>query len=280
MLIIGEKIHILNPAVLRAVEERDPESIAELAFKQVEAGAGAVDINLGPGSIAGKLLPDIVKIIREHEAVKLFFPADAPEFTESIKNCGRHAAINAATAEPAGLARIMAAAGCFNADIVVLLTVKGHLPVTVDEWCFMAEEVLETAEKNNFPVEKLYLDPVLRTRFDPASPELGTSAMETGPVCQAIQLIKRLRKQKIRTLGGISNVSLHLPCGCRSPLHCSVLRLLKTAGLDAAILNPFDSRLMKIARAEADLEQFRYVTEISWSGMGHESRHNEPQASA
>ena len=48
MYIIGENIHIISDKVKEALTARDSEFFMDLAVKQVEAGAKAVDINLGP----------------------------------------------------------------------------------------------------------------------------------------------------------------------------------------------------------------------------------------
>ena len=48
MYIIGENIHILSDKVKAALKDRDREFFMDSAVKQVEAGAQAVDINLGP----------------------------------------------------------------------------------------------------------------------------------------------------------------------------------------------------------------------------------------
>ena len=48
MYIIGENIHIISSAVKEALKNRDQEFFKELAQKQVEAGAQALDLNLGP----------------------------------------------------------------------------------------------------------------------------------------------------------------------------------------------------------------------------------------
>ena len=48
MYIIGENIHIISPKVKEALKERDAKFFQELAVKQVEAGAQALDLNLGP----------------------------------------------------------------------------------------------------------------------------------------------------------------------------------------------------------------------------------------
>ena len=48
MYIIGENIHIISEKVKEALINRDQEFFMDLAVRQVEAGASAVDINLGP----------------------------------------------------------------------------------------------------------------------------------------------------------------------------------------------------------------------------------------
>src|SRR5574341_2451513 len=48
MFIIGENIHIISDKVKAALQERNAKFFQELAVKQVEAGAGALDLNLGP----------------------------------------------------------------------------------------------------------------------------------------------------------------------------------------------------------------------------------------
>ena len=48
MIIIGENIHVIAAAVNRAIKERDPKVIQDLAKSQVAAGADYLDLNLGP----------------------------------------------------------------------------------------------------------------------------------------------------------------------------------------------------------------------------------------
>ena len=45
MYIIGENIHIISEKVKEALKNRDREFFMDLAVRQVEAGAKAVDIN-------------------------------------------------------------------------------------------------------------------------------------------------------------------------------------------------------------------------------------------
>ena len=48
MYIIGENIHIISDSVKAALADRDARFFQNLAVAQVEAGAQALDLNLGP----------------------------------------------------------------------------------------------------------------------------------------------------------------------------------------------------------------------------------------
>ena len=66
MLIIGENIHIISPSVKEAIEGRDAAYIQRLARQQVDAGAGLLDLNIGPQRKAGhEVMPWIVEAVQE-----------------------------------------------------------------------------------------------------------------------------------------------------------------------------------------------------------------------
>ena len=48
MYIVGENIHIISFNVKKALREKDAHFFQELAVRQVEEGANAIDLNLGP----------------------------------------------------------------------------------------------------------------------------------------------------------------------------------------------------------------------------------------
>ena len=71
MYIIGENIHIISEKVKEALKNRDSEFFMELALKQVEAGAKAVDINLGPRKKDWEeITEDVFKKVFKDSAVK------------------------------------------------------------------------------------------------------------------------------------------------------------------------------------------------------------------
>src|SRR3972149_3381660 len=66
MLLIGESIHIIPPKVKEALAARDGAFFVELARKQKEAGADALDLNIGPQKKAGPEVMDwLVDCVQE-----------------------------------------------------------------------------------------------------------------------------------------------------------------------------------------------------------------------
>ncbi len=74
MYIIGENIHIISEKVKEALKKKDVSIFQELAVRQVEAGAQALDINLGPRKKDGEeIFPWMVETVEAVVDVPLSF---------------------------------------------------------------------------------------------------------------------------------------------------------------------------------------------------------------
>ena len=74
MYIIGENIHIISDKVKEALVLRDEKYFQESAVKQVEAGAQALDLNLGPRKKDGEeVFPWLVEVVEAVVDVPLSF---------------------------------------------------------------------------------------------------------------------------------------------------------------------------------------------------------------
>ena len=74
MYIIGENIHIISDKVKEALTTRNAIFFQDLAVRQVEAGAQALDINLGPRKKDGEeVFPWLVEIIEAVTDVPISF---------------------------------------------------------------------------------------------------------------------------------------------------------------------------------------------------------------
>src|SRR3990172_12748805 len=109
MYIIGENIHIISPNVRRAVGRKDAGFIQELAVKQVEGGAQALDLNLGPRKKDWEEgFPWIVETVESVVDVPLCFDSTNLEGIEAgLQKVGKaQPIINSTSAEPERLEKV------------------------------------------------------------------------------------------------------------------------------------------------------------------------------
>jgi cobalamin-dependent methionine synthase I len=247
LLIIGQDLHIMNPALQRCVEQRDAEALQAMAKRQVKAGAHALDLNLGPAKQHIDQLPWAVETIQGAVDVPLFISSHVLARPEGLHRHRGTATINSVTADPAGLERAMQTAAEHGARLVVLLVRPGLTPFTADERLQIAADVLETARRAGYPVQDLYLDPLFHIRPDPMTWQLSGGLPDIEAVLETLELLPQLSEEKIPTIVALSSASQFLPSNRRPALHRRLLPMLAAAGLDAILLNSRDKTLMQIA---------------------------------
>jgi len=159
MLIVGEKINILNPVVHIALKRKEASTIVSLAKRQVEAGAEALDINLGHCKEMDELISWVITKIQESVDVPLFLYARVLNMPNVLKTHKGQAAINGVTCDHDQLIKGMNIAKDYNTNLVVFLTKKDLAYVSAKEYCKLADMVFEEAEKRCFPIRKLFLAP-------------------------------------------------------------------------------------------------------------------------
>lgn len=248
LTIIGQDMHIMNAELVRAVEQQDGKSLAEMAEKQVAAGADGLDLNFGLSKKSGKRFHWAVEAIKDAVDVPLFISSHVLSHSKILDEHRGRVTVNSVTADPTTLATAMEKAREYGADLVVLLVRPGLTPHTVDERLQVATEALETAARVGFPLTDLYLDPLFHLRPDPVTWQLSRGIPDIDSVLETIEMLPQLTEEKVRTLVALSSASQFLPRAERSGLHHRLLPLLVAAGLDAVILNCFDNKLMEIAR--------------------------------
>ncbi len=247
MFITGQGINILNEKIYRAVRDRDGQTIRKSAAQQVKQGADGLDICLGSWNGCDEALSWIVEQIREVTDCPLFLPPCPQGLLSGLKKAGPGSFINCVTTDIPVLRSMFSAAACLDASVVVLLTRRDYLPCSLDEICLAAEEVIELAEGNGFPVAKLVLDPVLRPRAGYFSGGLEMIFPDITLFAQALYLIGRLREQKVKTMVGLSNITCGLPGYMHVGIQLQALKLMGRAGLDYVIMHTGKSELVRAA---------------------------------
>jgi len=248
MEIIGEDLHIMNQPFLEAMEKRDKQALIHLARRQVDAGATAIDINLGRNRRLGQLTPWLVETIQQAVDVPLFLSNHVVSQQRGLEVHRGVATINAVTAEHDDLVKAMKTAKYLQTNLVVLLVSSRLTPIDVNGRLQLAMQVLECADQVGLSQRQLYLDPVISCRPDTTTWHLSGGLPDIDVLVESIHLLGELAAPRLKTIVALSNTSVCLANGARSRLHCRLLPLLLEAGLDAVIMNCRDEKLMAVAR--------------------------------
>jgi cobalamin-dependent methionine synthase I len=164
MLIIGERINGMFHKVAEAVAAKDKAAVQDLARRQVEAGAGMLDVNVGTAARdkAGAMRW-LVETVREAVDVPLAIDSSSPEVVEAgLKACaGGKALINSTTAEDEKLDRLVALAAAYQADLLGLTLDEKGIPSTKEARVMLGAKILFKALEAGLEPTRIHLDPVV-----------------------------------------------------------------------------------------------------------------------
>jgi 5-methyltetrahydrofolate corrinoid/iron sulfur protein methyltransferase len=243
MYIIGENIHIISQSVKDAVAERDIKFFQDLAVKQVEAGAHALDLNIGPQKKAGhEIMPWLVKGVQEVVDVPLSLDTtNLTAIEEGLKVAKSQCIINSTSAEAERLEKVPLVAKEYNAKLIALTMGKGGIPVGAEERVNIAlESLIPRAMELDIPMEDLLIDPLVLT---------VSGCQEYCPECvEAVRILKVAGDPPPMTNIGLSNVSNAVPHEMRDLINRTYCVMLMAAGVDYAIADPLDEELKEFIR--------------------------------
>ncbi|MBN1314312.1 MAG: dihydropteroate synthase [Anaerolineales bacterium] len=244
MYIIGENIHIISPKVKEAINNKDAEYFKASAIKQVEHGASAVDLNIGPQKKRGhEILPWLVEVVESAVDVPLVFDTTNLAAIEAACETVTKAQpiINSTDARAERLATVPAVAKKYNTRLVALTMAEGMIPVGADERVTIAlEKLIPYMLEIDFPIDDLIIDPLVLT---------VSGCQEYCPECiEAVRTLKFAWDPPPLSNGGLSNVSNAVPNEMRPLLNRVYMVMLMGAGLDMVIADPFDMDLSEAIR--------------------------------
>lgn len=244
MYIIGENIHIISPKVKVALREKDARFFQDLAVRQVEAGAGALDLNMGPRKKDwAEVFPWLVKTV---EAV-----VDVPLCFDSTNLLGIEAGlktvtkaqpiVNSTSAEPERLEKVPPVAKHYGARLIALTMGKSGIPVGADERVSIAlETLIPRALEIDFPISDLIIDPLALT---------VSGCQEYCPeLIEAVRTLEFAWDPPPPVSVGLSNVSNAVPRANRPLINQVYCAMLMGAGLRMMIADPLDKNLQETIR--------------------------------
>jgi len=244
MYIIGENIHIVSKNVKEALAERNARFFQDLAVRQVEAGAQALDLNLGPRKKDWEeLFPWMVETVEAVVDVPLSFDSTNLQGIEAgLKKVTKaRPIINSTSAEPERLEKVPLLAKEYDARLIALTMGKSGIPVSADERVSIAlEQLIPRALEIDFPIADLIIDPLVLT---------VSGCQEYCPeLIEAVRMLQYAWEPPPPVSVGLSNVSNAVPAANRPLINRVYGAMLMGAGLQMMIADPFDEELKETIR--------------------------------
>jgi cobalamin-dependent methionine synthase I len=237
MIIIGELINGTRKAPKEAIAAKDAAFVADLALRQAEAGATFIDVN--PGTTGDDEVSDMRWLVETAQAaVSKPLSFDSPNVKAIEAGFAAYTGdqtpmINSITAEQAKLDSLLGIVAETGANVVALAMGDDGMPCAAGQRETTARKLIDTLTGAGVKPERIFLDPVIAP--------LSTQAETAQHVFQAIRAIKGHCPQCHVTCG-LSNISFGLPN--RKLVNRVFLTLAMMAGLDSAIMDPLDPKIM------------------------------------
>lgn len=244
MLLIGEKINVISKKIGAAMRDRDPGPIKDMAVKQVEAGANMLDINIGPATKNGpELMEWLVNTVQEVVDVPLCLDTTNAEAMEAgLKVHKGRALINSASGEQSRLKSMVDLASKYNGKLIGLTMREQGIPRDSHERVEIAVEIFTAVMEAGVNPEDVYLDPLVL----PIA--VAQATQPTTEIFESIKMFKQLNDPPFKTVVGLSNISNGAHDAVKETLDATLVAMLMTVGLDAAIIDPFNKELMSAVK--------------------------------
>ena len=263
MMLVADNLQILRPEVQKAVQNQDPAPIARLVRQMEEAGADAVDINMGPcHRNPEQIATFLVRTVQEFCSLPILIDTANPAaLSAGLRASGPPPILNGFSLEPIKLERILPLAVEADIDIVgYLLDADGHVPADAQGRLSAGLALFEAAAAKGLSPERIIVDPVV----PPLSWQDG--GRQVREVLETLRLLPDLLGRPVRTVAGLSNLTSGAPSGApRQVVESACLAMMAAAGLSMALLNVFHTDTMNAARACREL-----ISEkpFSWAEFG------------
>ena len=142
--------------------------------------------------------------------------------------------INSTTSDPEKLAVLVPLAKKYNTKLIGLTISSKGIPQNKDQRLELAATIVATCAEKEFPIEDLYLDPIVLP--------VNVAQSQMKDILESIREFKIISEPSPKTIVGLSNVSQG--SGARNLINRTFLTMAAAFGLDAAILDPEDAELM------------------------------------
>lgn len=243
MIIIGELINASRKAIGAAIEAQDKDAIQQVARDEHAAGTDFIDVNAGVFvDKEPEYLKWLVQTVQEVVDGPCAIDSPNPKAIEAALAVHRGTPmINSISLEKERYENLMPIVAGTDMKIIALCMSDEGMPETVDDRMKIADKLVNGLQQKNVKMDQIFVDPLVQPIA--VNNRFGTEFLDAVE-----QIMKRF--EGIHTACGLSNISFGLPA--RKILNQAFMVMAIAKGLDGAILNPLDKRMMAdIIAAEA-----------------------------
>ncbi len=240
MIIIGEKLNSAIPSVRQLINDKETMAIQELARRQAEAGADYLDLNTAQGEELDNM-EWLVNTVQEVTDVPLCIDsteaAAVKRGLEAVKGDKSRALVNSISMEKKRIEEMLPLVLEHGCPVIGLTVDDNGIPKTAEERIRLTEQMVELLARKNYDLSKLYIDPLVLP--------LAVHHTNAKMFFECISEIKR--RFNVKTVSGLSNISFNMPK--RKVINRYFLAIGMAFGMDAAILDPLDGKMMTAVTA-------------------------------
>ena len=254
MILIAERINGMFTDVKQAIADKDKKVIQQLAQKQTEAGAAYLDVNVGTAAADQEgTMQWLVETIQSAEggcSTPLCLDSQKPDVIAAglkVVNAENGLILNSSPLNRKNDEEIldkyieMAEQAGPKAGIITLTMDKNGVPQDIDTRVAIAAEIVSKAMEKGFDPQRLYIDPI-------ALPvKVPNAQVQPGNILSAMDQIRFLADPPPHMTLGLSNLAQGATE--RSLINRVFLAMAVSHGLDSAIVDVFDEKLINVLAA-------------------------------
>lgn len=237
--VIGERINTSRKKVQEAVAKRDADYIIEDVKKQQEAGAAYIDVNAG--ARIGHEAEDmqwLLDTIQPVVTIPLALDSPDPAILEmAFQKLDRPPMINSISLETDRFNAMTPFLANRECKVIALCMDDSGMPASSDDIIERAKTLVKKLNAIGIGTASIYIDPLVQP--------ISTDNQKGRMVLDAVRGIKAAYPE-VHITGGLSNISYGLPQ--RKIINRTFITLMMEAGMDSAIIDPLDEKIMAVIK--------------------------------
>ena len=236
-ILIGERINPTGKSRFKqALRDGDIDYILNEGVLQQEAGAHILDVNVGLPEIDEPAM--MARVVRELQSVSdlplQIDTVDTVAMEKAMRICNGKPLVNSVNGKPESMQAVFPLVKKYGGVMIALTIGPDGIPATAEGRYAIAADIVQKAEEFGIDRRNIVVDPLaMAVSSDPESAKI---------TLESIRLIEE--RLGVHTSLGVSNISFGLPN--RDLVTSTFFALALQSGLDAAIMNPFSTEMMKV----------------------------------